>query len=64
MANTETIARLEGQLSHLVAKFNRIEEEEIQSQEIARGHSMIDEDLPVILIMSMPKQPPNLLVRK
>ena len=31
MANTEAIARLEGKLSHLVAEFNKIEEEEFQS---------------------------------
>jgi uncharacterized coiled-coil protein SlyX len=37
MANTEAIARLEGQLDHLVAEFNRIEEDELQSQEMARG---------------------------
>ena len=43
MANTEAIARLEGQLGHLVAEFNRIEEEEL-SQEMARGQYMIDED--------------------
>ena len=44
MANTEAIARLEGQLGHLVAEFNRIEEEEFQSQEMAKGQYMIDED--------------------
>ena len=44
MANTEAIARLEGQLDHLVAEFNRIEEEEFHSQEMARRHYMIDED--------------------
>ena len=37
MANTEAIARLEGQLGHLVAEFNRIEEEVFQSQEMVRG---------------------------
>jgi hypothetical protein len=31
MANTEAVARLEGQLGHLVAEFNKIEEEELQS---------------------------------
>jgi uncharacterized coiled-coil protein SlyX len=31
MANNEAIARLEGQLSHLVAEFNKIEEEDLQS---------------------------------
>ena len=31
MANTEAIVRLEGQLGHLVAEFNIIEEEELQS---------------------------------
>jgi leucyl aminopeptidase len=36
MANTEAIARLEGQLSHLVLEFNIIEEEELQSQNMAR----------------------------
>ena len=44
MANTKAIARLEGQLGHLVAKLNRIEEEEFQSQEMERGQYMIDED--------------------
>jgi hypothetical protein len=44
MANTEAIARLEGQLGHLVAEFNRIEEEELQSQEMARGQYVIDQD--------------------
>jgi uncharacterized coiled-coil protein SlyX len=44
MANTKAIARLEGQLGHLVSKFNRIEEDELQSQEMARGQYMIDED--------------------
>jgi hypothetical protein len=44
MANTEAVARLEGQIGHLVAEFNRIEEEELQSQEMARGQYMIDED--------------------
>jgi hypothetical protein len=29
IANTEAIARLEGHLGHLVAEFNRIEEEEL-----------------------------------
>jgi hypothetical protein len=46
VANTEVVARLEGQLSHLVAEFNRIEEEELQSQEMAIGQYMIDEDCP------------------
>jgi hypothetical protein len=44
MANTEAIERLEGQLGHLVTKFNRIEEEELQTQEMARGQYIIDED--------------------
>jgi uncharacterized coiled-coil protein SlyX len=44
MANTEAIARLEGQLSHLVAKFNKIEEEKLQSQEMARRQYIIDKD--------------------
>jgi hypothetical protein len=46
MANTEAIARLEGQLGHLVAKFNIIEGEKLQTQEMARGQYMIDEDGP------------------
>ena len=44
MANTEAIARLEGQFGHLVAEFNRIEGDDFQSQEMARGQYMIDED--------------------
>jgi hypothetical protein len=31
VANTEAVARLEGQFGHLVAEFNRIEEEKLQS---------------------------------
>jgi hypothetical protein len=46
MANTEAVARLEGQFGHLVAEFNKIEEEEFQSQEMVRGQYMIDEDCP------------------
>jgi hypothetical protein len=46
VANTEAVARLEGQFGHLVYEFNRIEEEEFQSQEMARGQYMIDEDCP------------------
>ena len=42
MANTKAVERLEGQLGHLVAKFNIIEEEEFQSQEMAREKYMID----------------------
>jgi hypothetical protein len=37
VANTEAVARLEGQLGHLVVEFNRIKEEKLQSQEMARG---------------------------
>jgi hypothetical protein len=43
MANTEAIARLEGQLGHLVAKFNIIEKEEFQSQEMARSEEVFKE---------------------
>ena len=46
MANTKAIARLEGQLDHLVVEFNRIEEEKLQNQEMVKGHYMIDEDGP------------------
>jgi hypothetical protein len=35
VANTEAVARLEGQFSHLVAEFNLVEEEEFQSHEKA-----------------------------
>jgi hypothetical protein len=44
MSNTKVIARLEGQLSHLVTEFNIVEEEELQSQEMTRGQYMTDED--------------------
>jgi hypothetical protein len=46
VANTEAVVGLEGQFRHLVAEFNRIEEEELQSQEMAIGQYMIDEDCP------------------
>jgi hypothetical protein len=44
MVNTQAIANLEGQINYLVAEFNRIEDEEFQSQLTAKGHYMIDED--------------------
>jgi hypothetical protein len=44
MENTQAIARIEGQLEYLVAEVTRIEEEEFQSQLMAEGHYMIDED--------------------
>jgi hypothetical protein len=37
VVNIEAVIRLEGQFGHLVAEFNRIEEEELQSQEMVRG---------------------------
>ena len=43
MATTEIVARLEGQLGHLIAKFNIIEEEEFQSQEMARSEEVFKE---------------------
>ena len=43
MANTEAIAMLEGQLGHVISEFNRIEEDELQSQEMVKGQYMIDE---------------------
>jgi hypothetical protein len=46
VTNTKAVARLEGQFSHLVVEFNKIEEEELQSQEMAIGQYMIDEDCP------------------
>jgi hypothetical protein len=45
-ANIEAIAWLEGQFGHLVTELNRIEEEELQSQEMAIRQYMIDEDCP------------------
>jgi hypothetical protein len=43
VANTEAIARLEGQFGHLVVEFNIIEEEEFQSQEKARSEEIFKE---------------------
>jgi DNA repair protein RadC len=40
----QAIAKMERQIDYLVAKFNRIEEEELQSQLMARRHYLIDED--------------------
>jgi hypothetical protein len=39
-----SIARIEGQIGHLVTKLNRIEEEELQSQLMIERHYMSDED--------------------
>jgi len=44
MANTPAIESLEGQLDRLVAKLNKMEGEELQSQLMAESHYMIDED--------------------
>jgi hypothetical protein len=44
MANTQAIAKMEGQINYLVVEFNRIDDEEFQSQLMTRGHYMIDED--------------------
>jgi hypothetical protein len=44
LANTKAIAKLKGQIDHLVAKFNRIKKNELQSQKMARGKYMIHED--------------------
>ena len=44
MDNTEAIARLEGQIDHLVAKLNIIKEDELKIQEMAREQYMTDED--------------------
>jgi hypothetical protein len=46
ITNTEAIARLKRQFGHLVAEFNIIEEDEFQTQEMARGQYMIDKDGP------------------
>jgi hypothetical protein len=40
----QAIAKVEGQFDYLVAELNRMEEEELQSQLMARVHYMIDED--------------------
>jgi hypothetical protein len=42
VVNTEAIARLEGELGHLVTEFNIIEEKEFQSHEMWREQDMID----------------------
>jgi hypothetical protein len=39
-----SVARIEGQIGHLVTELNRIEEEELQSQLMIERHYMIDED--------------------
>jgi hypothetical protein len=43
VANIEAVARLEGQFGHLVAEFNLMEEEEFQSQEMARSEEVFKE---------------------
>jgi hypothetical protein len=40
----QAIAKMEGEIDYLVTELNRTEEEEFQSQLMARGHYMIDED--------------------
>ena len=39
-----SVARIEGQIGHLVTKLNRIEEEELQSQLMIERHYVSDED--------------------
>jgi hypothetical protein len=43
VANIEAVARLKGQFGHLVAEFNIIEEEDFQSQELARSEEVFKE---------------------
>ena len=45
MANFEAIAKLEEQFGHLVAEFNISEEEEFQSQEMARSEKVFKETI-------------------
>jgi outer membrane biosynthesis protein TonB len=42
--NIQNLAKIEGHIDYLVVEFNRMEEEELQSQLMAEGHYMIDED--------------------
>jgi hypothetical protein len=42
--NIQNLAKIEGHIDYLVAEFNRMEEEELQSQLMAEGHYKIDED--------------------
>jgi leucyl aminopeptidase len=37
LANTKAIAKLKGQIDHLVEEFNIIEKDELQSQKMVRG---------------------------
>jgi hypothetical protein len=39
-----SVAKIEGQIGHLVTELNRIEEEELQSQLMIERHHMSDED--------------------
>jgi hypothetical protein len=39
-----SVARIEGQIGHLITELNRIEEEELQSQLMIERHYMSDED--------------------
>jgi hypothetical protein len=45
VTNTEAVARLEGQIGHLVIEFNIIEEEEFQSQEMVRSENVFKETI-------------------
>jgi hypothetical protein len=42
--NIQNLAKIEEHIDYLVAEFNRMEEKELQSQLMAEGHYMIDED--------------------
>ena len=42
--STQSIAKLEGQIGHLVVELNKTEEEKLQSKLMAKRHYMIDED--------------------
>jgi hypothetical protein len=42
--NIQNLAKIEGHINYLAGAFNRMEEEELQSQLMAEGHYMIDED--------------------
>jgi hypothetical protein len=62
--NIQNLAKMQAHIDYLVAEFNIMEEEKLQSRLMAERHYMIDEDVLAILVMSMSLTAPYRRVRR
>jgi hypothetical protein len=62
--NIQNLAKMQAHIDYLVAEFNRMEEEKLQSQLMAERNYMIDEDVLAILVISMSLTAPYRRLRR